>query len=143
MTIRKQLTEHFNLSEFLRSATADKLGIDNTKGYNEPSLMDLALLLEQIREKAGFPIWISSGYRCNAVNTSIGGSKRSQHLLSQAADIKACKGHTNKELFEIIKKMIESGEITCGQLIDEYNYSWVHVSIPANRKKINQILHLK
>lgn len=139
----KQLTQHFKLSEFLRSSTADKLGIDNKKGFDEKSLLEVAKLLEKIREKAGFPIWISSGYRCDAVNTAVGGSPKSQHRLSQAADIKACKGHTNKELFEIIKTMIADKEITCGQLIDEYNYSWIHVSIPANRKKINQILHLK
>ncbi len=139
----KQLTKHFKLSEFLRSTTANKLGLDNTKGFDEKSLLKVAQLLEKIREKAGFPIWISSGYRCDEVNAAVGGSKKSQHRLSQAADIKACKGHTNKELFEIINKMINQKEITCGQLIDEYNYAWVHISIPANRTKINQILHLK
>ena len=36
---------------------------------------------------------------------------------------------------------LENEEITVGQLIDEKNYSWIHISLPFS--KTNQILHLK
>ena len=41
----------------------------------------------------------------------------------------------------MIVKMIDKGEIKVGQLIDEYDYKWIHISLPY--KKVNQILHLK
>jgi len=41
----------------------------------------------------------------------------------------------------MIVQMIDNGEIKVGQLIDEYDYKWIHISLPY--KKVNQILHLK
>jgi len=38
--------------------------------------------------------------------------------------------------------MIENKEIVVGQLINEYNYNWVHISIPDGKHK-NQILAIK
>ena len=48
----------------------------------------------------------------------------------------------NKELFDLAKQMIENKEIIVGQLINEYNYNWVHISIPDGKHK-NQILAIK
>jgi hypothetical protein len=39
--------------------------------------------------------------------------------------------------------MIKNKEITVGQLIDEYGYNWVHVSLPRLGKTNNQVLHIK
>lgn len=43
----------------------------------------------------------------------------------------------------MIKEMVLSKEIEIGQLIDEYDFSWVHVSLPRKGKPNNQILALK
>ena len=75
------------------------------------------------------------------LNKAVGGSKTSQHLLGQAADIKASQNE-NKALFQLIEKMVKDGEIQVGQLIDEYGYKWIHVSLPRTNKPNNQILHL-
>jgi len=137
------LTPHFTFEELVRSSKADQLHVDNTAGADKVKLQKVAEMLEFIREQAGFPIWVSSAYRCAAVNKAVGGSPTSQHLLCEAADIKACKGHTNKELFNIIKKLVDSKQLTVGQLINEYDYSWVHVSLPrTNGKPNNQILKI-
>ena len=55
------------------------------------------------------------------------------------------KGMTVKELFDIIVDMIKNEEIEVRQLIDENNYSWVHVSQnnKYNGYRKNQILHIK
>jgi uncharacterized protein YcbK (DUF882 family) len=50
-----------------------------------PKLVDL---LEEIRTKVGKPITIMSGKRCEAHNAKVGGAKKSQHVLGNAADIK-------------------------------------------------------
>lgn len=140
------LTEHFTLEELTYSYTAKKYNIDNT-----PSKMQISELtrlcqdiLEPIRQKVGKPIIISSGFRCKALNERIGGAKNSDHMYACAADIK-CKGITVKELFDIIVDMIKNNEIEVRQLIDEYNYSWVHISQnhKHNGYKKNQIIHIK
>lgn len=84
-----QLSEHFNLSEFERSATADRMHIDNTIPEELiPSLKNLCeQVLEPLREHFGTPVIISSGYRCPALNNAVGGVPNSQHLKGEAADI--------------------------------------------------------
>ncbi|MBO7645821.1 MAG: peptidase M15 [Prevotella sp.] len=83
-----QLTEHFRLAEFTRSATAIKCGIDN----NPHATIIMALqalcinVLEPLRKRFGV-LRITSGYRCRLLNEEIGGSRTSQHLLGEAADI--------------------------------------------------------
>lgn len=142
----KQLSEHFTLEELTRSVTAKNRRIDNSPNAEVTS--NLAILaktvLEPLRKKYGKPIVVSSGYRSEKLNRIVGGSKTSQHIRGQAADITSLtdsqKG--NKELFELAKSMVENGEIKVGQLIDEYDYNWVHISIPAGNK-LNQVLHLK
>ena len=60
--ILMQLSKHFSLSEFERSATATKLGIDNSvPSQYIPALEQLCKeILEPLREFAGQPIIISS-----------------------------------------------------------------------------------
>ena len=66
-------------------------------------------------------------------------------MNSSAADISVGSAKQNKELFELIVNMINNKEIKIRQLIDEYDYKWVHLAINCkeNSFKNNQILHLK
>ena len=84
-------------------------------------------------------IIVSSGYRCPELNKAVGGARTSQHTLGQAADIhtKSNSKESNKQLFELIKQL----KLPFDQLINEYNYSWVHVSY-SNRNR-RQILNIK
>ena len=140
-----QLTEHFTLEEMTRSTIARQKGLKNEP--NESQIENLKLLceyiLEPIREKLNTPLYISSGFRSEKINTLVGGSKTSQHLLGQAADIQIFdKKLTNTDLFNIIVEMIRSGEITTGQCIAEKvggEISWVHISTPTDRLR-NQVL---
>ncbi len=83
------LTPHFTLTEFTKSATAQKYGIDNAP---PPEMVDnLQRLcqhtLEPLREALGLPIVITSGYRCKALNDIISHhAHRSQHMRGLAAD---------------------------------------------------------
>jgi uncharacterized protein YcbK (DUF882 family) len=43
--------------------------------------------LQEIRDKVGFPLKITSGYRCPKHNLAIGGAKGSKHMTGQAVDI--------------------------------------------------------
>jgi len=60
----------------------------------------LVAALQELRDLAGAPICINSGYRCEAHNRAIGGAVRSRHRLGQAADI-VIEGHTVAEMYRL------------------------------------------
>lgn len=132
-----KLSAHFDLAEFTRSESAKREGLDNTP--TPEHLENIKTLcekvLEPIRLKYG-SINISSGYRGKMLNHFIGGSVSSDHCVGRAADIDmddSGTGVTNKEIFCYIKDNLEFD-----QLINEFNYSWVHVGYRqgANRKQV-------
>ena len=139
------LSTNFTLKELIHSNTAKQKGLKNEP--NENQIENLKLLceyvLEPIREKIGCPLFISSGFRSEKVNVLVGGSKTSQHILGQAADIQIFdKTKTNVDLFNTIVEMIKLGEIQIGQCIAEKvggEIFWVHISTPTDRLR-NQIL---
>ena len=141
----EQFTKNFSYDELIASSTAKRLGLDNTPSEEEKEkLRQLAEdILQPIRDAWKSPIIVNSGYRSEAVNKAVGGVSNSQHRLGEAADITIGGKERNRKLFNFIYKLINQGKIKVGQLIDEYNYSWIHVSLPRKNKVNNQILHLK
>lgn len=141
-----QLTKNFTLEELTKSTMAKKYKIDNKPDKN--SILNLEKLaktiLQPIRDKFNAPIYVTSGYRSLLLNKKVGGSPTSQHLRGEAADLKTKSDSIddNRALFNLIKRMIEEGKLTVGQLIDEYSYDWIHVSLPTNRHK-NEVLHIR
>ena len=135
------ITTNFTLEELYKSSTSSKLGINNVPNKDvSNNLMILAVkILQPLREAYGKPITVTSGYRSLELNKAVKGSSTSQHLKGEAADLVT---DNNKKLFEVAKRLIDEGKIKVGQLIDEYNYKWIHISLP-NNKHNNQILHLK
>ena len=119
-----QLSPHFKLVEFTRSATAQARHIDNTP--NEEQIKNLKFLcdnvLEPLREQFG-PIIIGSGFRCLALNTAVGGVKNSQHKTGEACDIH-----------------LPSNEV--GKKYPRSNHYWIHVSIKRSGKNRKQVIPL-
>ena len=136
------MAKYFSLAELTASDTALQKGIDNTPLPDAVvKLTALAdKLLDPIREMWGAPITVNSGYRCPQLNAAVGGAVASQHLRGEAADITTATVSGNKQLFDKIVAAQKRGEIAFDQLIDESNYSWLHVSYSAKNR--NQILHL-
>ena len=137
------MTEHFKLSEFLRSDTASRYKIDNTP--NKEQLDNLSFVAEQlevIRSYYNKPIFISSGFRTKELNTLLKGSKTSQHMQGLAVDINLKTKDENKIFFNLVNKLVQEKKIKVYQLIDEYNYKWVHIGFSKTNPK-GQILHLK
>ena len=130
--------KYFSLSEFLNSATAKRLGIDNTPTFEVvDNLNKLADYLDVIREKVGKPIFISSGFRCPVLNKAVGGVSNSQHQKGLAADL-ICADMESLE-----KVLRETGGFD--QLIKEHRKGvksfWYHVSVaPRNGKPRQQII---
>ena len=141
----------FTISELCRSDKASKLKIDNTPtpGIKQNLERLVANILDPLREAWGGPIDVTSGYRCPMLNKAVGGVKNSQHLTGQAADIRIYSRDANGEyirdkngdrivdraanrrLFQLIQSM----GLPFDQLIDESNFSWVHVSFDNSRNR--------
>lgn len=137
-----KITKNFTLEELLRSATASRLSIPNTPSLSVTHNLILLCnhILQPLRNAYGKPIIVNSGYRSPELNKAIGGAKNSQHMRGQAADIKGSCGtipQENRHLFELIQKL----NLPFDQLIDEKNYSWIHVSFSDTPR--HQVLHLK
>lgn len=141
-----KLSENFTLEELTASTTAANRGIDNTPTEQARKQLERLAkeVLQPIRDAYGHSIVVNSGYRSPKVNAAVGGSKTSQHMKGEAADIR-CTATSKAELFNLIRKMMNDGTITVGQLIWEYGTKkepqWVHVSLPSSTKK-NQILYI-
>ncbi|MCD8207767.1 MAG: D-Ala-D-Ala carboxypeptidase family metallohydrolase [Bacteroidales bacterium] len=134
--------KYFTISELCASSTATAKKIDNTPTEeviaNLTALVDV--VLDPLREAWGEPIIVNSGYRCSALNTAVGGSKTSQHMTGQAADI-VPKNKTKARVKELFQKILDLG-LPFDQLINESDYSWVHVSYKANGTNRKQVLNL-
>lgn len=134
--------KYFSINELTFSDTAVRKGIDNTPSAAVKANLTalVANILDPLREAYGKPITVSSGYRCARLNRAVGGAARSQHLTGQAADLQAVgkSKSENKKLFELAQKL----RLPFDQLIDEYNFQWVHISFNAKGNR-RQILHVK
>ena len=143
-----KLSEHFSLSEFERSATATKHGIDNrVPSQYIPALQQLCKeILEPLRSFAGEPILINSGYRCPLLNVKVGGVYASQHTLGEAADIRLpVAKHTEQSDGEAHTDMAVAyrwldfleHHTDFDQLILEHSHGeyWLHVSCRQNKRK--------
>ena len=138
-----QLSKHFKLHEFEKSATAIRLGIKNKAGAGDiKNLGDLCYeILEPVRAKFDEkPVIITSGFRSEELCESIKSSKTSQHTKGQAVDFEIA-GVSNLEVALWIQN-----NCNFDQLILEFwkeedndpNSGWVHCSFVegSNRKQV-------
>lgn len=88
-----ELSKYFKLGEFIQSRTACTQNILAQFVYHKDIVDNIRFLHDQIllplRVAIGAPITINSGYRCRAVNMTVGGATNSLHLWGLAADIYA------------------------------------------------------
>ena len=134
-----RLSKNFTLSEFTKSQTALRQGIDNTpEGEHLEAAKELfENVVQPVRDNFGVTV-INSGYRGEELNKAVGGSSRSQHCKGEAVDIE-CPGTSNYE----VAKWIEDN-LDFDQLILEFytpgipDSGWVHVSYKTedNRKSV-------
>ena len=136
----KNISKYITYLEATTSQTATRKGIVNIPGDKELINMQLVgiRVFDVIRKHFKTPLRVSSFYRSLLLNNSIGGSKTSQHVKGQAIDIQGTGKVTNKMIFDYIKENLDFD-----QLINEYNYSWVHVSYVSKEKNRKQILNIK
>lgn len=132
------LTKDFSLYDMYRSATADRMGIDNTPDDEIiERLKNLCVcLLQPIRNYYKKPIIINSGYRCLEVNRAVKSKDTSAHILGYAADIEIA-GISNYKLAKEISENFDYNKIILEYCeIGKINSGWVHIEyISADKNK--------
>ncbi|MCG7411081.1 D-Ala-D-Ala carboxypeptidase family metallohydrolase [Moraxella nonliquefaciens] len=126
------ITKNMTLNELLASTKAREYNIDNMPSQSVlEHLIDSAINLWQpARDILGYPITITSGYRCDKLNTKVNGSKNSAHLYGYAIDF-VCPafGNTRAVVKHLADEFKKRG-IKFDQCILEYPQSpnsWVHL----------------
>lgn len=131
-----RLSKNLMLTEMTRSESGKRRGVSNqpTPAHIENMKILAEKVFQPIRDHFKTPIRISSGYRSRELNAIIGGSQTSQHSEGKAIDIDMDGTKiTNKQIFDFIRQNLEFD-----QLVNEFDYSWVHVSfnLGKNRKQV-------
>ena len=136
------ISKHISDKEGVYSNTAIRRGIENKP--NKEQLANMKLLAEKVFEPlrawAKGPIKINSFFRCEELNTAIGGSSRSQHCKGQAVDLDdTFKFKTNSEMFHYIKNNLDFDQLIW-EFGTEENPAWVHVSYVSEEANRNRCL---
>jgi len=137
-----QLSAHLSVAEYIKSDTAKRKGISNemTPVHLENAKILAAKIFEPIRVHFNKPIFLSSGYRSEALNSAVGGSLTSHHCMGMAMDLDQDDrgtGVTNKMVFDFIKSNLNFDQLIW-EFGDDKNPDWVHVSYvgAGNRKQV-------
>ena len=134
-----QIPKYFSLKEM--TATSQKLPNSPETWEEFSNLRDAALLLDELREKFGQGIRITSGFRSAAVNAAVGGSKTSAHRKGMAADIQPWKN--TKANMLALAKLCRDWATTLSSPVDQViiytpdgkdneNIKWIHIGFSDN-----------
>ena len=159
-----QLSPHFKLSEFTYSATAIRLGIDNSLDATDPAhaavIANLRNLCQEVLEplrtfanspegkpsstpSLEIPVMVSSGYRCPALNRAVGGSTNSQHMTGEACDIHLTDTIRLRSWFHWLRYHTSFDQLILEHTSADPTHFWIHVScrhaVGTNR---HQVLYL-
>ena len=123
------LAPHFSMVEVVRSATAANQGIDNQVPLPLRYYVGrMAEFMECVRMVLGEdPISVTSWFRCQMLNSAIGGSRTSAHMKGLAVDF-VHSVLSLEEVFSLISKSL----LPFDQLIIEGTQGkaeWLHVGL--------------
>lgn len=143
------ITKNFKLSEFTKSATAEARGLDNTPDKIAiDNITNLCrVILQPFRDYLNttgktYTIVISSGYRSQAVNAAVCGSKTSDHLTGCAADIYIYENGIRLGKNEVYKKLLMwlmRNKVSYNQLIHYENKNIIHIARKSSGNKNQNI----
>lgn len=138
-----KISKHISYEEATESPTALRNGINNIPNEEQLKAMQAVAeaCFEPLRNWYGKPIKINSFFRCEELNTKVGGSKTSQHCKGEAIDISAGSKEENKKLFDWVKKNLIFDQLIA-EGIHENGYDWVHISFRLNNNRAD-VLYAK
>lgn len=136
-----QIPKYFSLEEM--TITSQKLPNMPETWEEFSALRDTALLLDELRERFGQGIRVTSGYRSAAVNMAVGGSKTSAHRKGMAADIQPWKNtkRNMRALATLCRNWASAPSSPVDQVIiytstgkDIEDIRWIHIGFSDKRR---------
>lgn len=140
--------KYFKFSEFIKSDTASRYGIDNTPTDEiADNILLTGHILDDVREKWTVyckenylynpALIITSGYRCPELNARVGGSPTSAHQTGNAADIVPANGEVEK-FYQFFAEYLQDKDFD--QLIlERARYTeWVHFGRTNNKGQMRR-----
>lgn len=131
------ISKDFSFREFEDSKIAEEKGICNiVRSFAVRDAMKSLVdnVLQPLRDIAGVPLHINSGYRCEELNAAVGGVPTSQHVKGEAADVAFPKP------IELARMAVDN-YLPFDQMI--IYPTFVHFSHKLNGKQRHQILYSK
>lgn len=127
--------KYFELDEFIKSRTAIEKGIDNTPTFEVVDHLSelVSEILDPLRAAYGKPIYVSSGFRCLALNSILkGASTTSVHPIGYAADLYA---DDMEDFKAFVKEWLIKTRTRFDQCILERSGKdeWVHIGLYNRR----------
>lgn len=122
--------KYFTISELTYSTKAKELHIDNTPfSYSIiDNLTNLTNnLLDPIREAWDKPLIITSGYRSDALNKAVGGSKTSAHRFGLAVDVVPKEMADFDKFAAFVKDYLKDKEYDQLILEQKGGSRWLHI----------------
>ncbi len=138
-----KLSKNFTLREFTYSATAERLGIDNTPTAAQVlNIINLCRkVVQPLCDKFG-PLLINSGYRSEELNEAVHGLGQSQHLTGCAVDIHLKDVETGREYYNYILKHCPFDQMLF-EFANKGKVIWLHVSCrPEDEMHLNRRMAL-
>lgn len=143
--INMKLTEHFTLREMVASGTAVRLEIKNVPSAAAVECLRALCeqVLEPMRRRFGV-IRVTSGYRCRALNTAVGGVKNSQHMLGEAADIHVSSLEQAQVMMAYVERNLDFDQLLLEKVMAT-GCCWLHISYVAqpgrrpNRRMVKEV----
>jgi len=133
-SLTRKISSNFNMNEFVVTST----GLENIPEEEQQAWIVALVreIMQPLRDKIG-GIIITSGYRSPDVNTRIGGSPTSQHMLGQACDFYPVN-MTRKEAYLFLFNSTYPIRQCILYPTNEGNF--IHVSIDPQRPAKRQFL---
>lgn len=134
--------KYFKLEEFLDSSVARQKGISNSPSWEViEHLKELAAFLDDLRDRWGSGINVTSGFRNDKLNKAVGGVASSVHMIGYAADIQPANGKF-KEFAAFVENWAK--DKMYDQIIVETKKGtrWIHIGLFNNAHKQRRMCFL-
>lgn len=143
--MEQTLSKYLSYKEVTKSITAIQKGIKNIPNMSQLTNITLWAnnIFDPCREFINAPLGVHTVFRCEELNTEIGGSSTSQHMATNGAagdiDCDIYGNGTNGELFKFILDNLNFDQLIW-EFGNDQNPDWIHVSYVNTEKNRKQAL---
>lgn len=100
-----------------------------------PRILPAAILANEIRDKLGAPIRVSSGYRTPDYNRQVGGSPASEHMAFRALDLQPHDPGLMEKMREIATAVVARARERGWNVALIHYATFIHIDVGSERRR--------